>query len=97
LPPKTDCVFYCDPPYFGNFTEYAGAFSIADQQRLCGWLAALSVINCPVIASNSGSPEMIELYESFGFTTELIEVRRSVGASARTRKKEPELLAYKGF
>ena len=88
-------VVYCDPPYVplsktANFTAYAGGFSMQDQADLAQRLRELDRYGVIVVASNSDTPEVRELYA--GFELVELQVRRSVGASSATRKKVGELI-----
>jgi DNA adenine methylase len=84
---------YCDPPYDGDFTAYAGnKFGWDEQVRLAHYLAALP---CPVLASNAATPRIIDLYESLGFEVEYISVSRSISCTG-DRADAAEVLMFKG-
>lgn len=85
---------YCDPPYIplskeSSFTQYSkGGFSYEDQKDLrdCAENSESSVI-----ISNSDTELTRELYKNFELST--IEVNRSIGSRADSRKKVREIIA----
>ena len=86
---------YADPPYDATFTAYsAGGFSWDDQVRLANWLAKHPG---PVVASNSATDRIIDLYTSLGFTLEYIDVRRSISCDSTNRVDAKEILATKNL
>lgn len=89
-----DDFIYADPPYEGTFTDYSeGGFSWEDQQRLA---IKLSAHRGPVVASNAGTPPILDLYKSLGFKVETIESKRSIAASG-DRTNALEMLATKNL
>jgi DNA adenine methylase Dam len=74
------------------FTGYSGAFSWEDQVRLANWAKALALRGALVVASNSWSDEVCEIYRD-GFDLFQVGVRHSVGATEARRGKRVELLA----
>jgi DNA adenine methylase len=81
-----DCVVYADPPYHTTFDGYTSTgFSWDDQQRLAHHLAQLP----HVIASNSWSQGVIDLYVSLGFSVRQVYRTRGINAA-------PEALFTKG-
>lgn len=90
-------IVYCDPPYVAlsataAFDAYAaGRFTARDQQDLADRSRALAARGIPVLVSNHDTPAMHELYEGAEIVT--IDVRRSVSASAASRRKVSEVLA----
>lgn len=86
-------IVYCDPPYVpikpGSFVGYnANGF---DHQAFAHWAHDLAARGVCVRVSNSDAPRTRELYR--GFTVvEIDNVKRSVGASARSRAPVKELL-----
>ena len=88
---------FCDPPYLpltktANFSDYAPrAFTIEDHKKLDKLCKNLSERGNLAFVCNHKSPTLNEVYthhnNSVGF-----RVRRSIGASAKTRKKVPEVL-----
>lgn len=90
---EIDCFVYSDPPYWGTHSAYtAKPFTWDDQVCLARQLGRLS---CPVVASNSNHPDILDLYDGSGFKIELIEVPRSISCNGN-RKPAVEMLAYKG-
>jgi DNA adenine methylase len=91
---QPDDFIYADPPYEGTFTNYSEeGFTWDDQQRLAIKLAAHPG---PVVASNSGTPPILDLYKSLGFTVETIEMKRSIAANG-DRANALEMLATKNL
>ncbi|MGA7587040.1 MAG: Dam family site-specific DNA-(adenine-N6)-methyltransferase [Rouxiella badensis] len=93
-------VIYCDPPYIptsktADFTAYHTAgFSTADQQRLADALRVAAARGCHVVASNSDSPEALEIYG--GFEINHIDARRSISCKSDGRNKAREIIATMG-
>lgn len=93
-------VVYADPPYFplsitASFSSYAKeGFGLSEQTALAHAARAAADRGATVAISNHATPEAIALYESLGGDCSLqFGVRRSVSASAASRKEAPELLA----
>jgi DNA adenine methylase len=90
-------VIYCDPPYLpasssANFTGYAAAcFGKFEHEQLSANLLALAERSYPVIASNADTREARGLYGKFKIAS--FDAPRSVGASAGSIKKAPEIIA----
>jgi len=91
---------YLDSPYVAlsstaNFSSYiAGGFSDADQYDLAQLARKASVRGALVIVSNHDTAQTRDLYA--GATIIELQVTRSVGADASSRKKVGELLAVFG-
>jgi DNA adenine methylase len=84
---------YVDPPYWETHSAYtAKGFSWDDQINLAKMLAEK---RSPVVASNSGGKEMVELYQTLGFEIEMVPVRRSINCKGGDRAPAIEMLAYK--
>lgn len=96
IEPKPGDLVYFDPPYIPigkNFTQYSKCgFPHSDQQRLAAFATKLRDQGTHVILSNSYSSLVYGLYD--GWNIREIEARRSVGASAETRKNVKEVLIY---
>jgi DNA adenine methylase len=89
-----DDFIYADPPYEGTFTDYSeGGFTWEDQHRLA---TKLSVHPGPVVASNAGTPPILDLYKGLGFKVETIESKRSIAANG-DRANALEMLATKNL
>jgi DNA adenine methylase len=85
---------YIDPPYDETFADYsAGGFTWEQQVRLAERAAQHAG---PVVASNSATARVLELYRSLGFTVETTEVKRSIAASGN-RDAAMEMLAMKNI
>lgn len=63
LLPWRNCVIYCDPPYWGSWSDYsAGGFSADDHAKLAAWCRRAVEAGAHVVASNSDAPEVRSLY-----------------------------------
>ncbi|PIJ41736.1 DNA adenine methylase [Tatumella sp. OPLPL6] len=90
---KAGDVVYCDPPYDDTFAGYhASGFNKTVQQRLASNLIAVSS-QFPVIASNSDTPYIREIYQ--GFDVRGLITKRSIGVSAGESKQANELILSK--
>lgn len=91
---------YADPPYLdpspGAFTAYSGKFSASDANSLSYLVAELQAEGVSALISNADNELTRVAFDSFNQDPVRIfhslDVRRSVGASAKTRKKAPEIL-----
>lgn len=85
---------YCDPPYIplskeSSFTAYSkGGFSYEDQKDLKSCAEKSESI---VVISNSDTELTRRLYSNFEMIT--VEVNRSIGSKAASRKKVTEIIA----
>lgn len=94
LPIQPDDVIYADPPYDVEFTQFAPRdFVWDDQVRLVRWL---SKHPGPVIASNSYTPRILELYRSHGFNVFVGDAPRSISCNG-DRTPAPEILAFLNY
>lgn len=85
-------VIYCDPPYNGAFTQYhTDAFNEVKQRELAQLLNDAAIAGLPVVASNSDTPLIQEIYASFD--RHIISVPRSIGVAAGAGKKASEIVA----
>lgn len=76
---EPDDFVYADPPYDVPFTTYsAGGFSWTDQERTARFLARHSG---PVILVNQATERIVNLYESLGYTVELLEAPRRISCT----------------
>ena len=94
LPIQPDDFIYADPPYDVEFTQFAPRdFVWDDQERLARWLAAHPG---PVIASNSYTQRVVDLYRGLGFQIFSGEAPRRISC---TGDREPalEILAMKNI
>jgi DNA adenine methylase len=91
---KGDFVF-ADPPYDLTFNDYTSeGFSWDDQVRLATHLRDLSTeSDASVIATNSSTPRIIELYRDLGFTVTIESAPRRVSPSGN-RDRVNEMVAY---
>lgn len=83
-------VLYCDPPYLGAFTGYAGGFSEGDQRRLAVALYGATRRGAWVFLSQSDHPLAASLYPFL--TPEAIPVYHAVGAKGDRRGVKMEYL-----
>lgn len=84
-------VIFCDPPYeplpnTEGFTNYSGHdFKFEEQKRLVSLLADAHRRGAKVLITNSGAPNIRELYHDSGFRVEPLFARRSVSCKGDTR------------
>ncbi|HCB2773916.1 TPA: Dam family site-specific DNA-(adenine-N6)-methyltransferase, partial [Escherichia coli] len=77
-------VIFCDPPYeplpnTEGFTNYSGHdFKFEEQKRLVSLLTDAHRRGAKVLITNSGAPNIRELYHDSGFRVEPLFARRSV-------------------
>lgn len=91
---RPDDFIYSDPPYDDAFTKFTSdEFSWADQERLAKWLAAHPG---PVIASNSFTDRIVDLYKSLGFRVFIGAAPRRVSCDGN-RANVNEVLAMKNI
>ena len=86
---------YFDPPYVplsatSSFTDYSEAFGLPEQTRLRNHFVELDSKGVYVLASNSSSPLVADLYADFQIDE--VECRRNVNAKASGRKKVTEFM-----
>lgn len=92
LPIEPDDFIYSDPPYDVEFTQFAPRdFIWDDQERLVKWL---SKHPGPVIASNSYTQRILDLYRGYGFQVYIGEAPRSISCTG-DRTPAMEILAMK--
>ncbi len=85
---------YADPPYDVQFTQYSSdGFSWDDQVRTAEWLARHTG---PVALSNQATDRIINLYQSLGFSIELLDAPRRISCTG-DRTKAKEVLATKNI
>lgn len=89
-----DDFVYVDPPYDDTFADYAtGGFDWAAQERLA---AQLATHPGPVVASNSATPRVLNLYHAHGFKVDVIGAPRRISANGN-RNAVIEMLATKNL
>ena len=77
-------VVFMDPPYHKTFTGYrGGGFSEDDQRRVARVFRDLTDRGCRVLATNSDTPLIRELYEGFDITE--LAVKRQINRDANGR------------
>jgi DNA adenine methylase len=87
---------YFDPPYHplsktACFTDYTtGGFSFADQERLAGVFQKLSDRGVRLMLSNSCTPEIEKLYESY--TIHTVPAKRFINCKGEKRSGAFELI-----
>lgn len=93
---KPDSLVYFDPPYvpaneIANFTRYTdNQFRESDQRRLAYQCQQLDKLGVKLIASNSNTPIVRELYRGFNFKN--VSARRFINVKSTRRNKVDELL-----
>jgi len=86
-PGNTGDVVYADPPYWDTFCAYDGhGFSKNDQEQLCKYLTK---VNATVIASNSNTDFIKDLYTGAGFDVEVVNAARYINRDGTRRGKQP--------
>lgn len=90
-------LLFLDPPYFNTFTDYCkGGFTMQDQERLVTWAAKLADAGTTVLASNSATTEMMDLYKGLGFTVTIIKAPRRMDAKS-VQTSADEMFAGRNF
>ena len=93
---------YCDPPYVplsetASFTSYTAAdFGPAEQQRLAAVAAEARRRGVDVLLSNSGHPEVAQLYREAGFRLETVKAARAINSNGAERGAVREYLIGAG-
>ena len=93
---------YCDPPYVplsetANFTAYTATnFNTADQQRLAAAAASARERGVNVLLSNSGHPEVAQLYRDAGFQLDTVNAMRAINSNGAERGAVREYLIRAG-
>ncbi|HCL9298889.1 TPA: Dam family site-specific DNA-(adenine-N6)-methyltransferase [Escherichia coli] len=91
-------VIFCDPPYeplpnTEGFTNYSGHdFKFEEQKRLASLLTDAHRRGAKVLITNSGAPNIRELYQDSGFRVEPLFARRSVSCKGDTRGVAHDIL-----
>ncbi|EIY9684922.1 Dam family site-specific DNA-(adenine-N6)-methyltransferase [Escherichia coli] len=91
-------VIFCDPPYeplpnTEGFTNYSGHdFKFEEQKRLVSLLTDAHRRGAKVLITNSGAPNIRELYHDSGFRVEHLFARRSVSCKGDTRDVAHDVL-----
>ena len=89
---------YFDPPYVplsntANFTSYTQTnFGPSEQQRLAETAATLAKQGAAVALSNSGHPDVVELYQMDCFRLSEVRARRAINSKASGRGPTREYL-----
>lgn len=87
---------YLDPPYqpvskYSDFNRYTSAqFREPDQRALAGFVRVLAARGCHVLASNSDTPLIRELYHGFEFVD--VRAPRNINKNGRGRGTVGEVL-----
>lgn len=95
-------VVYCDPPYepmpgVAGFTNYAaGGFTWDDQVELAHCCLKAAKRGAKVLISNSTAPQLISMYESFGFDLHHVNARRNISSKGSTRETASDIVATMG-
>jgi DNA adenine methylase len=86
-----DSFVYVDPPYDGAFTGYTAAgFTSADQTRLRERLDVIRKTGATVVASNSDTPFIRDLYKDWHVYK--VDVHRSIAGGSKGRGTITELI-----
>lgn len=94
---------YFDPPYdplseTSSFTAYsANSFNRDEQQRLKLLCDELCERGCYVLASNSATPFIRELYDDCRYTTVEVKATRAINSVVSGRGKISELLIFSNY
>ncbi|HEA5269216.1 TPA: Dam family site-specific DNA-(adenine-N6)-methyltransferase [Escherichia coli] len=92
-------VIFCDPPYeplpnTEGFTNYSGHdFKFEEQKRLVSLLTDAHRRGAKVLITNSGAPNIRELYQDSGFRVEPLFARRSVSCKGDTHGVAHDVIA----
>ncbi|EKI3096596.1 Dam family site-specific DNA-(adenine-N6)-methyltransferase [Escherichia coli] len=92
-------VVFCDPPYEPlpdkiGFTKYGpDSFRFDDQELLVKCLHAAHQRGARVIITNSGAPNIEELYRRTGFTLHALNNRRNISCKGETRERVNDVIA----
>lgn len=92
-------VIFCDPPYeplpdTEGFTSYSGnSFRFDEQKRLVSLLVEAHQRGAKVVITNSGAPNIRELYEGNWFKVHHMAARRSVSCKASKRVVANDIIA----
>lgn len=92
-------VIFCDPPYeplpnTEGVTNYSGHdFKFEEQKRLVSLLTDAHRRGAKVLITNSGAPNIRELYQDSGFRVEPLFARRSVSCKGDTRGVAHDVIA----
>jgi DNA adenine methylase len=90
---STDFI-YADPPYDVPFTAYSkGGFSWDDQLRTAEWLTRH---RGPVVLSNQATDRIVTLYESLGYTLQVLDAPRMISCTG-DRRPAREVLATRNL
>lgn len=93
IPLLANDFLFVDPPYDGCFVGYSpNGFTWADQVRLVEWAAAH---RGPVVACNSNTPRVVELWQSKGFHVEFVAAPRNINCNGTGRQPVLEMLAMR--
>ena len=93
---------YCDPPYVplsqtASFTAYTAAdFGPAEQSRLAATAESLRARGAALLLSNSGHPDVAQLYQDGGFQLETVEAARAINSNGAARGAVAEYLIHAG-
>lgn len=93
---KPGDLVYMDPPYVpltdtSNFKSYTkDGFTLEDQERVRNEFARLAGLGVHVVASNSDTPVIRELYEGFDIRT--VQARRNINSKGGKRGPVNEVL-----
>jgi len=96
---------FLDPPYYSetllgrdNFSDkyQQKVFGLKEHTRLAHQLRSLADRGIDFVLTNSGEPEMIQLYRGLGLHVTEIEMPRAINSRADQRTGAPELIVTPG-
>jgi DNA adenine methylase len=83
--------YYLDPPYHKTFSSFdSSGFNDTDHEKLAAFCMELDKAGCYFMVSNSDTPFIRKLYNSFG--VEQVKAGRFVSCKGNQRGKETELI-----
>lgn len=93
---------YLDPPYAGDtmFTTYTKTtFGNDEQMNLHEEICKLTAKGCKVMLSNSATEMILNMYQGndSNFTVDIIELKRSIGASKESRKNTVQEVIVRNY
>ena len=89
---KTNCVLFCDPPYFGTENYYSQPFGVADHVFLA---QLLNTVPAPVVCTYYDVPEIRTLYPSSRWKWEKVVVTKNCQLVRGNKAKTDEYILSK--
>lgn len=89
-----NALIYADPPYDDTFANYSkGGFNFTQQENLALHLSNLAKKGIPIIASNSWTERIVNLYENLGFAVLSAHAPRRISCDGN-RDDAKEMIAH---